>query len=223
MGHVALLTGLFAGLWTLQAVAAPGKAPARASVPALLQRVEARYQEAGSLQASFIQDEVSKALGTSKSSQGKVAWRAPNRLRWETESPEPSLLVSNGTTLWFYTPPFDESEKGQVIIRKAAEVKSRLLDALLAGRFSSAVRQGLRIQSLPGNTFKLLPRKGAVGGLKFAQVSVDPEKSQITGVSLEYRDGNRSSIQLSNIDLGKPISLESFRFKIPPRTEILKE
>ncbi len=217
---------LVAWIGALTAAAATAPAPqtqARTGVPALLQRIETRYREAGALEASFEQEEVSKTLGDTKKSQGRLAWKAPNRLRWETETPDPSLLVSDGSTLWFYTPPFDETEKGQVIIRKAAQVKSRLIDALLAGRFSAAVKQGLRIESLPGNTFKLLPRRGSVAGLKLAQVTIDPEKSQITRVSLEYRDGNRSSIQLSSIELGKGIPLESFRFKVPPRTDIIKE
>jgi outer membrane lipoprotein carrier protein len=207
------------------AVLLPQAAAAKAvrEVPEALQKVEARYKEAGSLQASFEQEEVSKALGDTKKSQGKISWKAPNRLRWETETPDPNLLVSDGKTVWFYTPPFDETEKGQVIIRKASQLKNRLIDALLAGRFSAAVKQGLRIEVLPENRFKLLPRKGTVGGLKVAQVQIEPEKSQITQVSLEYRDGNRSSISLSSIELGKAISTESFTFKLPPRTDILKE
>lgn len=192
-------------------------------VPPLLQKVEARYKDAGSLQAGFEQEEVSKALGGTKKSQGKISWRAPNRLRWETETPDPSLLVSNGTTLWFYTPPFDDSEKGQVIIRNASKVKSRLLDALLAGRFSSAVKQGLRIEAAGENTFKLLPRKGAVASLRAAQAKIDPQTLQIVQVSLEYRDGNRSTIALKGIELGKQLPMELFFFKVPPRTDVLKQ
>lgn len=212
--------GLIATFLLLPHLAA---AKATHEVPEALQKVEARYKEAGSLQASFEQEEVSKALGDTKKSQGKIAWKAPDRLRWETETPDPNLLVSDGKTMWFYTPPFDESEKGQVIIRKAAQMKNRLIDALLAGRFSSAVKQGLRIEGLPENTFKLLPRKGTVGTLKVAQVKIEPEKHQIIQVSLEYRDGNRSSISLSSIELGKAIPTESFTFKVPPRTDTLKE
>ena len=147
-------------LSVVAALAAPTEARAKATheVPEALQKVEARYKEAGTLQAAFEQEEVSKALGDMKKSQGKIAWKAPDRLRWETETPDPNLLVSDGKTMWFYTPPFDESEKGQVIIRKASQMKNRLIDALLAGRFSSAVKQGLRIEALPDNTFKLLPR-----------------------------------------------------------------
>jgi outer membrane lipoprotein carrier protein len=224
-----LRSGLILTLSIAAALAAPivarAKAPsnAKAEVPDALQKVEARYKEAGSLQASFEQEEVSKALGDTKKSQGKIAWKAPNRLKWETETPDPNLLVSDGKTMWFYTPPFDESEKGQVIIRKAAQMKNRLIDALLAGRFSSAVKQGLRIEALPENTFKLLPRKGTVGGLKVAQVKIEPEKHQIVQVSLEYRDGNRSSIDLKDIELGKGIPMDQFEFKIPPRTDIVKQ
>lgn len=219
-----LALGVIAASFLLpQLAAAKASSNAKAEVPEALQKVEARYKEAGSLQALFEQEEVSKALGDTKKSQGKIAWKAPDRLRWETETPDPNLLVSDGKTMWFYTPPFDESEKGQVIIRKASQMKNRIIDALLAGRFSSAVKQGLKIEALPENTFKLLPRKGTVGTLKLAQVKIEPEKHQIILVSLEYRDGNRSSISLTSIELGKAIPTESFTFKVPPRTDTLKE
>jgi outer membrane lipoprotein carrier protein len=219
-----LTWSLIAALLLLPLIAeAKTASKAKAEVPEALQKVETRYKQAGSLEALFEQEEVSKALGDTKKSQGKISWKAPNRLRWETETPDPNLLVSDGKTVWFYTPPFDETEKGQVIIRKASQLKNRLIDALLAGRFSAAVKQGLRIEVLPENRFKLLPRKGTVGGLKVAQVQIEPEKSQITQVSLEYRDGNRSSISLSSIELGKAIPSESFSFKLPARTDILKE
>jgi outer membrane lipoprotein carrier protein len=204
-----------------------GHAKPLAQVPDALKKVEKRYQEAGSLQAKFEQEEVSKTLNNTQMSQGKLIWRSPNQLRWETETPDRNLLVSDGQTIWFYTPPFDETEKGQVIIRKTKQVKSKLLDALLAGRFSAAVKQGLRIDMSGENTFSLLPARGpkreGIGGIKWAQVRIDPVNHHITQVSLEYRDGNRSSIKLSAIELGKPIPAESFKFKIPPRTDILKE
>jgi outer membrane lipoprotein carrier protein len=200
---------------------APAKA--RKALPELLAQVEAHYAKSGSLSADFAQKDLSATFGEKKSSQGTLAWKAPDSLRWETQSPEASLLVSNGKTVWVFTPPFDETENGQVIIRKASEVKSRLLDALLAGRFSKAMQQGLAIEVLPKRTFALKPKKSAGGNLKQAVVTIHDDQPVIAKVAIEYRDGNQSTIELSNIKMGQQLEKSLFEFKIPPRTDIVKE
>ncbi len=198
-------------------------AKAPKSLPKLLVEVEAHYAKLGSLTADFSQEDHSAAFGEKKPSQGRLTWKAPDSLRWETTAPEASLLVSNGKSIWMYTPPFDETENGQVIVRKASEAKSRLMDALLAGRFSKALRQGLAIEALPNRTFALRPKKSSPGNLKQAVVTIDDEAPVISKVAIEYRDGNESTIQLSNIKMGEPLAKSLFEFKIPPRTDVVKE
>jgi outer membrane lipoprotein carrier protein len=192
-------------------------------LPRLLAEVEASYAKSGSISAEFTQEDLSATFGEKRISQGTLAWKSPDSLRWETKAPEANLLVSNGKTVWVYTPPFDESENGQVIIRKASKVKSRLLDALLAGRFSRALQQGLTIQALPKRSFALLPGKGVTGTLKQAVVTIGDDQPVIAKVAIEYKDGNKSTIQLSSIKMGEKLAKSLFEFKIPPRTDIVKE
>jgi len=204
------------------ASAAPKK-PLPKQLPPLLAEVEAHYAKSGSLTAEFDQDDVSAAFGEKKSNKGSISWRAPNLIRWETKTPDQSLLVSNGKTVWMYTPPFDESENGQVIIRPASQVKSRLLDALLAGRFSAALKQGLRIESLGARSFALKPAQGTVGDLKIARVEIAEKEPIIARVALEYQNGNQSGIRLSKIEMGKDLASSLFEFKIPPHTDVVKD
>jgi outer membrane lipoprotein carrier protein len=219
--HGIFLIAAAAALSSVMALGAPAKS--RKALPQLLAEVEAHYAKSGSLSAEFAQEDLSATFGEKKSSQGTLAWKAPDSLRWETKAPEANLLVSNGKTVWVYTPPFDESENGQVIVRKASEVKSRLLDALLAGRFSKAMQQGLTIESLPKRTFALKPKKGAGGTLKQAVVTIGDEQPVIAKVAIEYKDGNQSTIQLSNIKMGEALAKSLFEFKVPPRTDVVKE
>ena len=192
-------------------------------LPALLSEVEANYSKAGSFSAEFSQEEFSAAFGEKKASRGTLAWKSPNLLHWETKSPEANLLVSNGKTLWVYTPPFDESEHGQVIIRSAAAMKNRLIDALLAGRFSAALQQGLKIAPLKSREFLLQPSKKSGTGLKQDVVTIGAAEPVISRVSLEYLDGNKSTIDLTTIKMGQNLPKTLFDFKIPPRTDVVKE
>ena len=156
-----------------------------AQLPKRLLEVEKSYAKAGSLSADFLQEDTSTIFSDKKSSRGNLSWKAPDFLRWETKSPQPNLLVSNGKKVWLYTPPFDETENGQVIIRKASEVKSRLLDALLAGRFSVAQKKGLKISSLSSDQFVLRPQKDSRDNIKRVLVTLDENRPVISKVSIE--------------------------------------
>ena len=54
-------------------------------------------------------------LGTTPSkpatSRGRVTLAKPGKMRWTYEEPEPSLVVSDGKTVWIYDPAFDEVQK----------------------------------------------------------------------------------------------------------------
>jgi outer membrane lipoprotein carrier protein len=192
-------------------------APTRSALPALLQEVETKYANAATLQAEFAQINESAALKTKKSTSGRIMVKRPDKLRWETLKPDMSVLVSDGKKFWFYTPPFDEDEHGQVIERKSAETNSKLANALLSGRFSAA--RDMRIKAQGKSRFVLTPKPGSAGTVSRATIDIEPEKKLIQKVILDHRGGNRSEITLSHIELGKPMDDDLFIFTAPPNTD----
>jgi outer membrane lipoprotein carrier protein len=173
------------------------------------------------MEAEFTQVNDVAALKTKKTSSGVILVKRPNKLRWETHRPDMSILVSDGIHFWFYTPPFDEGEHGQVIERRSSEVQSRLANALLSGSFSIA--REMKIKQESPSKFSLTPRTGTAGTVKRAEIEIDPALKIIQKVILEHRGGNRSEITLSKIILGKPIGDEIFVFIPPPNTDRVKE
>jgi outer membrane lipoprotein carrier protein len=194
------------------AVAAPGKT----AVPPLLTEVEKAYAQAGTLFAEFTQTKESAALGTKQTSSGRIALKKPNKVRWETLSPDPNILVSDGVNAWYYTAPFDSSEHGQVTETKAAKIRTQLADALMSGEFS---KSNLKITSLDSTHFSLIPKKGTAANVKEAKIAVDPSQKTITLVEIIYDDGNHTEIKLSNIKLGEKLGDDVFVFKAPPNTD----
>lgn len=195
--------------------AAPQKATP--GLPPILQEVEKKYGEASTLTADFTQVNESVTMKTKKKSSGVILFKRPDKIRWETYSPDKSLLISDGKRFWFYTPPFEEGENGQVIERKSSEIKSKLAHALLSGSFSAA--RDMKIESLPNSEFKLIPKPGTAGTVSEARILIDPEKKLIQKVTLEHQDGNRSEITLDRIELGKPLGEQLFFFEAPPNTD----
>lgn len=191
------------------------------ALPPILQAIETSYAQAKTISAEFIQINTDVAFSREKRSSGKIFIKHPSKVRWETTAPESSLLISNGVRFWFYTPPFEEGERGQIIEKKAAKVQSKWAHTLLAGSFSN--NRDLRVIQKAPNVFALIPRPGTAGTVVQATVEVDPARKLIQKVMLNHKGGNHSEISLAQIELGKPLSDDFFQFQVPPNTDRLGE
>lgn len=197
---------------------ATGSAP---RLPEALKDVEKKYAEAGTLVADFVQLNEMPAYNRKTKSTGDIAVKRPDKLRWQTLEPDPNLLVSNGKKFWFYTPPFDEEEPGQVIVRRSSDVQSELANALLAGQFSKA--RGMKIERKSAAHYVLTPKAGTAGTVANAEVVLDVKENLIKKVILTHRGGNRSEITLKNVELGKELPDSMFEFKPPANTTVVEE
>jgi outer membrane lipoprotein carrier protein len=193
-------------------------------LPKELKEVEAKYAKAGSIEAQFEQITESATMKQKKRSSGVIQIKIPDKLRWETTAPDKSLLVSDGKRFWFYTPPFDEEDEGQLIERKGSDVRSKMASALMSAAFSRAQRRhGLKIIKRDQSHYTLIPRKGSAGTVVEAKIEIDLVEKIIKKVILFHKDGNVAEINLIKVDLGKPMEDSLFVFTPPPRTEITKE
>ncbi len=190
------------------------------TLPPLLKAVEKNYSKSGTISAEFSQVNENPTLSQKKISSGKILIKRPNKIRWETSQPDTSLLVSNGAKFWFYNPPFEKGERGQVIERKASQVQTRLANALLSGSFSV---KDLKIQQKGPNQFVLIPKRGSAGTVTQATIEINTAKKQVQKVILDHQGGNHTEISLSKIELGKPLKNDLFVFQVPPNTDKIVE
>ena len=185
-------------------------------LPPLLQQVSDKYAKSVTISADFSQQNENPTTGIKKISTGKIFVKRPGKIRWETKKPDENLLVGNGFRFWFYTPPFEPGEHGQVIEKKSSEVQSQLANALLAGEFSS---KNVTIQKKTDSSFILIPKPHTAGTVVRATVEINPEKKWVQKVILEHQGGNSSEISLSAIELGRDLSESLFVFTPPPHTD----
>ena len=190
-------------------------------LPSVLQEVEEKYSKATTLTADFTQVVQDTVLQEQKVSSGKIFVKRPSKIRWDTQKPNPNLLVSDGAHFWLYTPPFDSSERGQVIVRKSSAVQSQLANALLSGSLSIA--QDMKITEKGPFEFILTPKLGSAGTVIQATVKLDPKTLLIMGVGLDHKGGNHSEISLSQIRLGQSLEDSLFKFQAPPNTDQVVE
>lgn len=72
-------------------------------VARVVQALENHYRNANTLQADFL-ERYSEGGRQARVESGRVFFARPGRMRWEYQSPETKLFVSDGRILWFYVP-----------------------------------------------------------------------------------------------------------------------
>jgi outer membrane lipoprotein carrier protein len=74
--------------------------------------VEATYGKITDLRADFAQIATNKSLGQDIKAEGTVYLKKGGKMRWDYKSPSPQQIVSDGTSLWVYTPELNQVNKG---------------------------------------------------------------------------------------------------------------
>jgi outer membrane lipoprotein carrier protein len=195
---------------------------AEPSLPPLLQEVQAQYQKSAGIQAQFTQSTEIRATRQTKKAQGRIWIKRPGKLRWETLEPDPNILVSDGKVYWFYTPPFDAGERGQVIIRKKSQVQTQFLNGLLSGTFEFG-KGAVAVTEKGKNTFVLKPKAGSAGDVSAAEVEIESTKKTISRVTLTHTSGNTTRIELQEISLVSKLEDSLFRFTVDKNTDKIVE
>jgi outer membrane lipoprotein carrier protein len=112
---LALAVGVLAPAGPL-AAQTPAPAP-RAGQPApslddAVKGVESAYGKLNDLKAEFDQTAFNKSLNQSIPAQGTVYLKKGGKLRWEYADPTPQQIVSDGKTVWIYTPALSQVNVG---------------------------------------------------------------------------------------------------------------
>lgn len=195
-----------------------------------LSKLQSKYKNTQSLQADMIQEVYQAALARTKTSKGSITLSKPNFVKWEITEPEANVMVSNGRKLWYYTPDAGGKNKGQVIVRKSAELEKQPIFRILSG--AAALDKEFKIISQQESTdstvqgerswmeIRLKPKK-SMGDLSEVKLSIS-SKYLISELVIENMSGNKTKITLQNQALGAKLPPVLFDFKPPQGTEVIK-
>jgi outer membrane lipoprotein carrier protein len=125
------LVGVLLGVFVLATGWAWAQAPAPGpslSLDEVIKNVEAAYGRVNDLKAEFNQTAFNKSLNQSIPAQGTVYLKKGGKLRWEFADPTPQQIVSDGKTVWIYTPALS-----QVNVGPAPEAMAGPAGSFLAG------------------------------------------------------------------------------------------
>ncbi|EML0296798.1 outer membrane lipoprotein chaperone LolA [Vibrio parahaemolyticus] len=160
--------------------------------------------------ADFSQQVISPEGETVMEGEGTVEIARPSLFRWNTTFPDENLLVSDGKTLWYYS-PFIE----QVSIYWQEQATEQTPFVLLT-RNRASDWDNYKI-SQKGNEFTLIPTAVDSTQGQF-QINIDA-KGVVKGFNVIEQDGQKGLFTFSNVKLGKP-KADRFTFTVPKGVEV---
>ena len=184
--------------------------------------VQSRYDGAPHLNARFTQRTESVALGggtlAAEDAQGEVWFAKPGKMRWTYATPAPSVVVTDGTTLWIFDPmagevqrlPVDEGYLSgtavQFLLGEGSLEEAFEVTALSCG--TASVRLGLA------------PREAATYERLELEVATDGGDLRETVIVDLF--GNRTEVRFEAVrtDLAPPGG--TFVFEVPDGVRVLE-
>jgi outer membrane lipoprotein carrier protein len=215
------------GLWLLVvallvgAVArADGEEPADCARE-IAARVQARYDGVQDLEARFSQRSQSVALGGAAQAfeaSGVALFAKPGKMRWTYEQPEPSLVVSDGQTLWIFDPAAREVQEFPV---GAGFLSGTAVQFLLGeGRILEAF--DVRTEQCTGETVRLLLRPHEDATYEFLELVVAPTTGDVRGTAVVDLFGNRTDVTFESLLIDRKPDAARFRFEAEPGVRVLR-
>ncbi len=165
-----------------------------------------------SLQADFTQITVSAGGEVVEESTGRMAWQAPNLIRWDYLEPFPQIIVGDGEKFWHY----DESLE-QVTVRAQPAAEESPIFVLTRPK-------------LLERFWRILPSERA-DQLRFEPLA---EQSEVEKARLTFREGRpwaldifdpfgqSTRLTLENIRRNPTIEPERFEFELPEGVDVLE-
>ncbi|MFQ5789766.1 MAG: outer membrane lipoprotein carrier protein LolA [Acidobacteriota bacterium] len=215
MWPLVLLTPILASL---------GSAPQPSvSLDELASRVQAYYDSLPGFEARFTQRYERRIVKKVIVETGTLAVKKPGRMRWEYQSPEEKLFLTDGEKSYFYLP-----EERQVIVSHAASGAMGMTHGspfeLLAGR--GRLRDAFEVlpsdsePRMGGAMLRLLPRR-AQEQYEEVELEVDPDSGEVRRVVLLDTLGNQTEFLFEQVRENHRLPDSLFRFTVPSGVDIV--
>jgi outer membrane lipoprotein carrier protein len=175
-------------------------------------RVQHRYDGVRDLRGRFEQRTERAALGGKSEAlvaRGEAIFAKPGKMRWVYESPEPSLVVSDGQTLWIYDEKAREVQRlplaeGQL---SAAGVQFLLGEGDLQKEFAITATGC----DAPAVALALVPKRDAQ--YERIELVVDSRSAAIRETTVVDLFGNRTTVRFEDLRENTSPAAKLFQFE----------
>ncbi len=183
-----------------------------------LKTVEKRYNRARTLEVLF-QESYTAPGRPRRTESGALRLLKPGKMRWDYTSPQGKLFLSDGKSLWLYTPNNHRVEK--IKLKESEDMRAPL--AFLLGKldFSKEFRN---IEARPEGADLLVTAEPASENLPYTRVEfvITPD-SEIRRVKVTGYDQSVLDFRFDQEKLNPPLDAKLFQFRMPPGAELAEE
>ncbi|MBI5491894.1 MAG: outer membrane lipoprotein chaperone LolA [Deltaproteobacteria bacterium] len=175
------------------------------------------YEKITSIEADFTQEAFTKSLGRAQTSEGRVYFKKPGKMRWTYKKPSNDEIVSDGRTIWLF-----QGDLNQVIEKPVEEAAS------LAADFLSGIgdlKKDFDIDSSTGTKdgFRIVLRpKAQQPNVKKITLEVNGETLLVEKTIVEDLFGNETRVMLRNMKVNPPLKDSLFEFTPPRGSSIVR-
>lgn len=188
--------------------------------------IQERYETLKTFQADFVQELTNVASGEVETREGRIWFKQPSQVRWETSVPEKELLVVGPEYAWNYI------EDEELVIKYSV---ASLLDSKTILRFISGqanIKEDFVVKTEwqgadevrekwgRGFTVLQLVPKEAEPGMVLAFIGVEPATGLLRQVMIVDFYGNGNELRLSNVELDVDLTPEMFDFEPPAGVQV---
>ncbi len=166
------------------------------------------------MQCNFTQTKKMKLLKKEMVSQGKMAFKGPNRLRWQYTSPYDYTFILNGDKVFIRTSKTSQNidANRNKMFRQIADI---ILKSITGGNLKSATDFTLQIWKT-GNTYsaRLYPKKKEMKQLyNVIEIFFNPQLTMVTSVKMEEKTGDITIVKLTDTKINAPVNETLFSAK----------
>ena len=183
-----------------------------------LDRLDTLLQNIETLAANVVQLIVESDGGVLEESEIKMMLKKPDGFYWETLTPFPELIVTDGSTLWNYQPDLE-----QVVIENWNTSRSELAAQLLSGNVESLAEDytinSVAIRESELQEFELTPRAAAN---VYQRISINFMRDELESIYLNSKNGQQTVWRFENVIRNQAITDAQFQFVPPEGIEIIE-
>jgi outer membrane lipoprotein carrier protein len=190
-------------------------APPPQEVAAALQK---KYDTIRDFTADFTHESTGGMLRKKQTERGFVQVKKPGKMRWDYQSPEPKVFVSDGQRIYLHIPA-----DNQVIISPVpAQDQATTAVLFLVGKgnltrdFTVSYAEGGSADTYALRLEPKLPERD----YDWLQIVVDRRTLQIRSLSAADAQGGRSTFQFANFKENVGLPDKTFVFKIPRGADV---
>lgn len=199
-------------------VVAAATLPAGAqSLDEVVRGLERAYARMNDLEADFTQTAYNKSLNQTIPARGTVYLKKGGKLRWEYAEPTPQQVVSDGKTLWVYTPSLAQVNTGP-----APEALAGPAGSFLAGlgrlreHFNVRFLNPAQPRDTDGHVVLDLTPKQALPTLTRLILSIDSKSWEVRKAVVYDQFENTVTMRFTRTVVNGGLSDKRFTF-VPPR------